>query len=411
MNIRGFALLLVLPACFAQTERRISQDELKDKIHGYWIGQLVGNYMGFPFENKYEETAIPILIDKYYHYHDAKAKNLRMNTNDRRAYTDIMADALGGAWSDDDTDIELVTLHAVEKCGLDLDYSEITEMWKAHVNRFVWSAASKTRELMGEGLLPPQTGSKEHNEYWYRISSQLMTEIWGTFYPGMTDAAAERCEWNAKIITDDWATHPDIVYGVLYSAAFFEKDTTKLLEIAAAKLPETSPFREGMEKIKQWKSEGKSWRKVRRLLHRAYFKNVNDFEVPYPTSGSIINGLCSILAISYGEGDFVKTIAIATSAGYDCDNQAATCGGLMGIIHGAQAIPGSLTKELPSRREWDTPFNNTYINYSRDGLPNHYRISDIVDRILAVSERAILNNEGSKTEQNGEWIYTIQTDF
>ena len=42
------------------------------------------------------------------------------------------------------------------------------------------------------------------------------------------------------------------------------------------------------------------------------------------------------MAVLYGEGDFVKTTGIAVSAGMDCDNQAATCAGLIGVIHGGQ---------------------------------------------------------------------------
>ena len=32
-------------------EREISEEELSDKISGFWLGQLVGNFFGLPFEN------------------------------------------------------------------------------------------------------------------------------------------------------------------------------------------------------------------------------------------------------------------------------------------------------------------------------------------------------------------------
>jgi hypothetical protein len=94
--------------------------ELRDKLSGYWLGQLVGNYVGFPFENLYEDEPIPMLVERYCNYKDAGELGLKMNLSDRRGYVDIMADAMGGAWSDDDTDIEFVTLHAVEEYGLDI---------------------------------------------------------------------------------------------------------------------------------------------------------------------------------------------------------------------------------------------------------------------------------------------------
>jgi hypothetical protein len=88
--------------------------------------------MGFPFEFVFSEDPAPVFIDKYYNVTDSAG--LKMNHTDRRGNVNIFADALGGAWSDDDSDIEFVTLHAVEEHWLDLTYSEITEAWKKHIN-------------------------------------------------------------------------------------------------------------------------------------------------------------------------------------------------------------------------------------------------------------------------------------
>lgn len=410
-----FMLLLILlvnnlPA-YTQSTKEISQKDLRDKIHGYWIGQLVGNYVGFPFENLYAEAPIPILIDRYYNFGDADTLNLKMNLNDRRAYINIMAEAMGGAWSDDDTDIEFVTLHAVEQYGLDLNYKEITGMWKNHINRFIWAANRRARDLMDEGLLPPATGSKANNENWYRITAQLVNEIWGAFYPGMTHKAGDRAEWGGRISCDDWALHPTRAYAVMYSAAFFEKDIQRIVQIAADQLPADSPFLRGIQDVQRWHRENPDWRKTRQLIHDKYFREIDGFKIPSPVVGSTVNGLCSIMALLYGDGDFTKTVAIATSAGYDCDNQAATCGGLIGVLNGASAIPEQFTLELPSRGKWSVPFNDQYTNYSRDNLPNYNRISDIVNRIMAISERAILVQGGKKVMGQGEWIYEVVVDF
>jgi len=99
---------------YSQQYQTISAEALKDKIHAYWLGQLVGNYMGFPFENVYKEKPVPILIDRYFTANDLDSFSLQMNHNDRRAYGHIMADAMGGAWSDDDTDFWGSLMEAVE---------------------------------------------------------------------------------------------------------------------------------------------------------------------------------------------------------------------------------------------------------------------------------------------------------
>ena len=87
---------------------------------------MVGNYMGFPFENVYVDEPMPFLVDRYYTWRDDAS--IRMNRDDLRGYVPILAGMFEGAFSDDDTDIEFVTLHAVEKYGLDINYAEMTSM-------------------------------------------------------------------------------------------------------------------------------------------------------------------------------------------------------------------------------------------------------------------------------------------
>ncbi len=116
---------------------------------------------------------------------------------------------------------------------------------------------------------------------------------------------------------------------------------------------------------------------------------------------SLCNGLTGIMAVLYGEGDYMKTVGIATSGGYDCDNQAATCGGLIGVLQGAGGIPAELSRNFGIWK-WDKPFNDLYINYSRDDLPNATPISDIVARIDAIAKTAILENGGRIEVRSGD---------
>lgn len=400
---------LIQGSGFAQTFRKISQEELRDKISGYWIGQCVGNYMGFPFEGTYLEDPVPVFVDKYYQFDDDSS--LSINRNDLRGYCPMVAYWMEGAFSDDDTDIEFVTLHAVEKYGLDITYKEITTMWIHHINRKIWCANRTARDLMSTGLIPPATGAKENNENWYQIDPQLVNEIWSMFYPGMVNKSVERADWAAHITNDDWGTHPTMAYAAMYSAAVFEKDVGKLVDLALEYLPEDSPFSEGMKDVIDWHSDQDDWRITRKLIFLKYYQyKKGDYEAPVSDVSSLSNGLFGIMAILYGDGEFGKTTGIAVSAGLDCDNQAATCAGLMGVIHGATSIPQELTLGL-GHKMWTVPFNDTYINFTRDGLPAYNRISDLVNRILMVAEEAILANGGRKYSEQGETYYMIQCDI
>ncbi|UCF38891.1 MAG: ADP-ribosylglycohydrolase family protein, partial [Acidobacteriota bacterium] len=271
MKLRYLVLLSTL--FFAPTlsakERTITRAELIDRVTGFWQGQLVGNYLGFPFENIFVEEPAPILIDRLYTWKDAD--QIRLNGNDRRSFTPILAEMFEGAFADDDTDIEFVTLHAVEKYGLDITYPEIAEMWKAHINRKIWVANRRARDLMDEGLIPPDTGRKENNEHWFQIDPQLVNEIWSAFYPGMVERAAARAEWGARITSDDWGTHPTIAYGAMISAAFFEDDPERLVAMAVEAVPNEGPFAEGIRDVIRWHKQYPDWQQIRQKIHEKYW--------------------------------------------------------------------------------------------------------------------------------------------
>jgi ADP-ribosylglycohydrolase len=265
---------------------------------------------------------------------------------------------------------------------------------------------------MSGGLIPPATGSKINNENWYQIDPQLVNEIWSMFYPGMIRKSIERAEWGARITNDDWGIHPTMAYAVMYSAAVFEKDVNKLVDLAAKYIPGDSPFKEGMLDVIAWHKKIDDWRITRKLIFDKYYRYTKgNYQAPVSDVSSLINGLFGIMAILYGNGDFLKTTGIAVSAGMDCDNQAATCAGLMGVILGASSIPESLTLGMSGKPVWKKPFNDTYINFTRDGLPIRNSISDLVSRILIIAEQAIVANGGKKITEGGKTYYTINSEL
>ena len=138
----SMVLNLVIPVLNAQAiERAISGEELK-----------------WDFRSKITmlKKRSPFFVDRYYTFRGDPS--LEINREDWRGYIPIFIDAVEGTFADDDTDIEFVTLHAVEKYGLDITYPEITLMWKKHINRRIWVANYTARQLMSKGLIAPDTG-------------------------------------------------------------------------------------------------------------------------------------------------------------------------------------------------------------------------------------------------------------
>jgi hypothetical protein len=204
---------------------QISVNELKDKIAGAWIGQMIGNIYGLPHENKY--ISAPGAETWPYGY----TKNL----DKLKKYN--------GAFSDDDTDVEYMYLLQMQKFGPEPSYAQLRDAWMYHIRDRVWLANRGALGLMHFGYTPPFTGSKDLNPHWYQIDPQLINEIWAVTAPGMVNYAAAKSDWAARITSDDWGAEPTIFYGAMYAAAFFEKDMGKLIETGLASLPEGGRFK------------------------------------------------------------------------------------------------------------------------------------------------------------------------
>jgi len=385
----------------AASGRIIGKDVLYDKIMGYWVGQLVGNFMGLPFEFQYNNEPMPFEPKTYYDLGSARSAGLRVNTDGRGRIPQRLSQ-LQGAYTDDDTDIEFVTLHALEYFGLDLNYKQIASSWRKYVHTHVnggdalWFANKVARENMNRGQLPPQTGSQSSNRYWWTIDPQLVNELWSAVYPGMIDKAVERAEWGARITSDSWGTHPTRFYAALYSGAFFSTDVDKLYAIAMSKIPGDSPFRQGLQDIRTWKNESpKDWKPTWHKIRNKYARYPNDCGgFPWNCGVSaMINGLMGGMSFLYGGGDFRRTVGVAIAAGFDCDNQAATLAGLIGVMHGAKAIPYDLTHKIGGNN-WREAFNNKYVNERRRPLPGVMSNTEIVSKIMLLTQRAIVQQGG-----------------
>ena len=68
-------------------------------------------------------------------------------------------------------------------------------------------------------------------------------------------------------------------------------------------------------------------------------------------------------------------------------------------------------KTLDASWEWETPFNDTYVNISRDEIALRTPITEIAARIVAIAEQAIRDNGGRMISNNGEIYYVVNSDI
>eukprot|EP00122_Pirum_gemmata_P019133 Pgem_evm2s17917 len=259
--------------------------------------------------------------------------NLLINTDGRGEIPARLIE-INASYTDDDTDIEFVTLYAVERYGLDITYPEITDAWKRYINEWIWVANRAARDLMSEGKVAPDTGL---NDKWWAIDPQLVNEIWSAFYFGDVKKSVERAEWGARITSLSYGTHPTRFYGALLSGAFFTTNVTQLWYMALEQVP-SGIFLTCLQEIENsynqvdltitittyttcnvFRNIGNTWQETRENViatYRGLLGNLHfdcDWEFDCLVT-AYINGAMGAIAYIYGEGDFKKTMGIGIAA-------------------------------------------------------------------------------------------------
>ncbi|MHC4582811.1 MAG: ADP-ribosylglycohydrolase family protein [Planctomycetota bacterium] len=366
-------LLVTLSSSPVKVEKTIPADELYDKMRGMWLGQLIGNSTGRATEGKYAgsepnpDPAVPWVIKQQWD-------------------------------GDDDTDIEYVALHILETEGLNCPRQKMAEEWFTHTaNSGIYIANKQAWYLMKDGYLPPETGSRTYNEHWYSIDSQIGTEILGALSPGCIQSAIDLAREFAGITNDGFPVHAAQFYCAMYAAAFFEPNVVDIVVEGLTVIPKTSRTYQVIADVLTWYLEDAQdgqfdWRSTRRRLYDNY-QGHNSLGRYYNWVEPTINTGATVLAILYGRGDFSDTVQIAVLAGWDCDCNPATAGGLIGIIEGFSNLPPDLTDPNICGDIYKN-VHRPYLPDPNQPLPQYDTITNIAGRLTNLAERSILGDGG-----------------
>ncbi len=369
-----------------KAEKTILADELYDKMWGMWLGQLIGNSTGRATEGRYSgeepnpDSTVPWVIKQ--------------------------------EWDgDDDTDIEYVALHVLETNGLNCYPQETAEQWFTHVGGSgIYIANKQAWHLIGDGHLPPETGSRTYNEHWYSIDSQITTESLGAISPGCVQSAIDLADKFGSLTNTGFPVHAAQFYCAMYAKAFFEPNVVDLVVEGLATTPTTSRTYQVIADVLTWYLDDArdghlDWRATRRKLYDNY-QGHNSFGRYYNWVESTINTGATVLAILYGQGDFRDTVQIGVLAGWDCDCNPATAGGLIGIIEGFSKLPPELTDPNICGDIYKN-VHRPYLPDPNQTLPQYDTITNIAARLTDLAEQSILSNGGYITGNGSTKTYHI----
>lgn len=274
-----------------------------DKVRGCYTGKNIGGTLGAPFECY------------------------------RGVYNlDWFMQDISSPIPNDDVDLQLVWLAAVEREGRHIDSHVLAEYWETYVSAQI-SEYGTSKNNFGVGILPPLSGylrneNRNSNGAWIR------TEIWACLYPGFPELARKYAFEDACVDHGmGEGTYAAMYIAALESAAFFENNLEKLIENSLKYIPESSVTARCVKTALEMYRQGKTAEETRNaMLEKGVVGGFKWFMSP-ANIGFVTIGLL------YGKGDFKNSMLTAVNCGDDTDCTAATVGSILGIVGGTAAIP------------------------------------------------------------------------
>lgn len=375
--------------------RVLVEDAYESRLRAMWLAESIATWTGLRSEGKI--TGPPFLTDADWGTDLGKGV---------LEYV-VMLDPWPG---DDDTDVEYVALHAMHGMGSAwLTPEALASAWLAHMDdEYLWVANQQALDLMRRGVLPPSTGLPAANQYWLKIDAQLTTEFFGALAPGMPEVGLRLADMPIGNASRGHASHAAQFHVVLYSLASVADPAIPLLDRilwlvgeARAFIPDTSKAADIVDFVVAdylANPDKDNWERTRDLVYERYQLNatVNGFKYRQWTESSV-NFATGLIALLYGEGDFLRTIQIGTLSGWDSDNGTATMGGLLGLMLGYDGLKAQIEGALGP-----TPLSDRYdIERTRNNLPDwtpddagaHDTFTLMAARMMPLV-RQVVNDEG-----------------
>lgn len=345
--------------------------EFRDKVLACWLGKNIGGTLGAPME-------------------------WRRQVNNVTFYTQ---DLEGEPAPNDDLDVQLLWLIALEEKGIEITAHTLAEYWTLYLTPH-WSEYGTAKINMRSGLVPPFSGSM-FNEFKDSCGCFLRSEIWACLAPGNPRVAA-RYAYQDGIIDhgNGEGTYAEVFCATLESAAFVIQDIPTLIDLALSYIPPGCGVAGAVHEAMNCYNSGKTWREARDTIlekyrgkmffdiremisdedfNRGFGEGQRGWDVP-SNIGMILIGLL------YGDGDFGASVCTAVNCGEDTDCTGATLGSLFGILHGTAGIPEKWIAPI-GKKIMTACLNLGELGYYGNQLPG--TVDDLTDRTIRLAQRVI----------------------
>lgn len=343
---------------------------IKDKIHGAWLGRICGCMLGKTVEGIRTDELIPFLKETNNYPMKRYIYKTDVEKVDCAKYKYHIAgrpfaDDIDGMPADDDTNYVVLAQQIIEKYGRDFTSCDVASAWITYQSKDAYCTAERVAFCnFVKGFLPPQSAIYK-NPYREWIGAQIRGDYFGYINPGNPKLAAEMAWRDASISHVKNGIYGEMFIAAMLAIAATTSDIEAIILGGLAEIPYTSRLYEDVMNIVETYRHGTSQKDCFRMIHQKY-----DEYSAHGWCHTNANAMIVVASLLYGEGDYGKSICMSVETGFDTDCNGATVGSILGMANGISSIPNY----------WTDPINNT-LHTSIFGMDT-VKITDCVDQTL-----------------------------
>lgn len=316
------------------TVMKNSYDNYVEKIYAGFLGMNIGIRLGAPVEPT---------IWTY--------ERIRDTYGD---ITDYVKEYKNFA-ADDDANGPVYFLRALRDDAKDRELTpqDVAHAWlnyaREGVGMFWWGGYGISTEHtaylnLKNGISAPQSGSILQNGKIMaeQIGGQIFIDTWGLCWPGNPQKAAEYGGIAASVSHDGEGIFGARFFCACIAEAFVSEDIEHIIETGLSYIPENCTYTAVARSVMEfYKKHPDDWRLCREMLNEEW-----GYDKYRGVCHIIPNAGVCVLSMLYGQGDFARTVEIATMCGWDTDCNAGNVGTVLGVLNGTKGLPVRYRKPI-----------------------------------------------------------------
>ena len=287
----------------------LSYSRYRDKVLAGWIGKSFGGVIGARLENHKELKNIPL--------------------------EEVWPE--GKMIPNDDLDLQVVWLEAMQERGLFLTSEDLQDFWQDRCWYFFCEYGVFLNNVQ-RGIAPPLSGLWNNRFFKHSEGCPIRSDIWGFVAAGNPQLAAELAQQDGQLDHGSISIQTEQFLSAASAQAMLTDSLEEALAAGLSVIPPDSPIARAVPRVReiqrQYPDERQAWRVViREFGHR----NAND---------AVTNHALTLLALFAGKGDIKRTLHLCANFGWDTDCTASTAGALLGALQGTAGMPQDWLEKL-----------------------------------------------------------------